>query len=160
MEELHLLVWLSPRWRAPSSLTECDGCKMVMRARSLPARLVSADGSNAVPSPSRVRVPLVKAVDRASIIRLKRGTARELKDSSFVQADLAFEQRLWNEMNSDDLTLSEDWRNRRGRELEREAQLKAVEAEEEKARLKAGGKRKRKLALDRPADPRQPRCRH
>ena len=130
-------------------------------ASAAPAAAVSADGSLGVDegasgdgSGARVRRvrSVVPAVHRASVAQIRRAASKELRDSAHVQADLAFEARLRKEVDGglSAQQISDEWRERRARELERDAERKRREEEEEQRRVQAGGRKRRKLQIPPP----------
>ena len=92
---------------------------------------------------------LHSAAQRTNADRIKRSANKQVRDAQQLQADLAFEQRLADETDGkcDDNTVSAEWRDRRARENEREAERRRREEEEERQRIAAGGRKKRKLVI-------------
>ena len=92
---------------------------------------------------------LHSAAHRTNADRIKRSANKQVRDAQQLQADLAFEQRLADEVDGkySNQQLSAEWTDRKQRENEREAERKRREEEEEKQRVAAGGRRKRKLVI-------------
>ena len=125
-------------------------------AAPTPTAEADAEPSDSAASPAAAagagvrQVRLVRsAAHRTSGDRIRRSAGRELKDGSYVAADLHYEQSLLAELSgavSDDAVIA-DWRERRQREMERETERKRREDAEERQRVAAGGRRRRKLVI-------------
>ena len=104
------------------------------------------------PRVRRIR-PVPSSAHRTSAAQIRRSAGRELKDSQLLQADLAFELRLRKEVDGEvsKEQLVAEWKERKQREMDREAERKRREEEEEQRRLQAGGKRRRRLLVPPPA---------
>ena len=101
---------------------------------------------------------LHSAAHRTNADRIKRSANKHVRDAQQMQADLAFEQRLTDEVDDkySDEQLSEEWKERRQRDNEREAERKRREDEDERLRIAAGGRKKRKLVIPTAAQIRHP----
>ena len=144
---------------APSPLSPSHNVAALSVASPIAAAASSPSASDAetaataaaAESPSVVRRirPPPSSAHRTSAAHIRRSAGRELKDSQLLQADLAFEMRLRKEVDGEvsRQQLTADWRERKQREMDREAERKRREEEEEQRRLQAGGKKRRKLLV-------------
>ena len=145
------------RMKRPATVTPPSPVPNVVdEAHTVAAGAGDADSVAATSSPShsdsrRIRPVrmLHSAAHRTNADRIKRSANKQVRDAQQLQADLAFEQRLSDEVDGrhSDEQVSAEWRERRQRENEREAERRRREEEEERQRIAAGGRKKRKLVI-------------
>ena len=119
---------------------------------ALPQPATAGSAASPVSSDARrvrsARLPQ-SAAQRTNADRIKRSANKQYRDAQQLQADLAFEHKLSDELDGkyEDSTLSAEWKERRQKEADREAERRRREEEDERQRIAAGGRKKRKLVI-------------